>query len=522
MTITANLRKKLLPYQQKWVDDSSRWKFGLMARQVGKDFSAAYEGILDCIQAEASRKPTTWLIAAPSERQSLESLEKWKSWANTFNAAIHNYHENRDGGPEALLHSATITFPKGSRVIAVPGKPDTVRGYSANVLLSEFAFFENPDATWRAILPAITNPLRGGVKKVRLITTPNGIGNKAHDLWIKNYKRISEVRISESVNAGGKLTAPLNKSLIQTSTISPIWSCHFVPIREAVRNGLDIHIPDLKSALDDPDGWDQEFECLFLDAQSILLPYDLIAQCESLDATAFCPPDFWETSVNANLKMGIDFGRKRNLTVAWTTATVGDVEHTVEVLELSKTPTQDQVDILSRRIRRVHRVCFDYTGPGIGLGDYLVKLFGQWNPPQHKFGKIELLSFTAPVKCALFANLRDAFAKHKLRIPVSRAIREDLHSVVLVCSNSGYVSYRAAHTDDGHADRCTALALAWRAATNLCATVSVAGININPHHALYGDGWPYPLGIIPTAAHFEEERMRDRHYVPQKPNSDFL
>ena len=96
---------------------------------------------------------------------------------------LRDYEEVRESGGEALLKSATITFPHGSRVIAVPGRPDTVRGYSANVLLTEFAFFEQPDLTWRAILPSITNPMRGGVKKVRLITTPNGIGNKAHEIW---------------------------------------------------------------------------------------------------------------------------------------------------------------------------------------------------------------------------------------------------------------------------------------------------------------------------------------------------
>jgi hypothetical protein len=68
------------------------------------------------------------------------------------------------------------------------GRPDTVRGYSANVLLTEFAFFEDPAATWRAIVPAVTNPMRGGVKKVRLITTPNGIANKAHKIWEENYQ----------------------------------------------------------------------------------------------------------------------------------------------------------------------------------------------------------------------------------------------------------------------------------------------------------------------------------------------
>jgi hypothetical protein len=42
-------------------------------------------------------------------------------------------------------------------------------------------------------------------------------------------------------------------------------------------------------------------------------------------------------------------------------------------------------------------------------------------------------------------------------------IREDLHSVQRVATATG-VTYRAAHTGDGHADHATALALAVRAA----------------------------------------------------------
>src|SRR6202451_4818425 len=109
--------------------------------------------------------------------------------------------------------------------MAVPGKPDTVRGFSANIELTDFAFFENPDATWRAIMPSITNPLRGGVKKVRIISTPNGIGNKFHDLWIKNYQ-----------NPKGK------------------WSCHKVSIDDAVAQGLPVDVDELREALDDAEG----------------------------------------------------------------------------------------------------------------------------------------------------------------------------------------------------------------------------------------------------------------------------
>jgi phage FluMu gp28-like protein len=42
-------------------------------------------------------------------------------------------------------------------------------------------------------------------------------------------------------------------------------------------------------------------------------------------------------------------------------------------------------------------------------------------------------------------------------------IREDLHSLNRVSTPTGQITYRAPHSADGHADRCTALALALRA-----------------------------------------------------------
>jgi hypothetical protein len=212
--------EELLPYQQLWVDDASRWKFGLMARQVGKDFSCAFEGVRECRRAQLERKKIDWLIAAPSERHSLESLQKWRDWAEAFELNLTDYVEEREGGPDSLLKSATLVFRGGSRVIAVPGKPDTVRGFSANVLLTEFAFFEDPDATWRAIMPSIANPLRGGEKKVRLITTPNGIGNRAHELWNKNFtggNRGNRVNDKKEEKTGERKS--------ETSAFSPSSSC---------------------------------------------------------------------------------------------------------------------------------------------------------------------------------------------------------------------------------------------------------------------------------------------------------
>jgi phage FluMu gp28-like protein len=422
-------RSLLLEYQFASYHDRSRFKASLQSRQTGKDFVMQGEAVEDC----HLRAGTKWMIAAPSERQSLGSLEQGKIWAEAFELLIDDFKIAREGGPQTLLKSAEITFSNGSQISAVPGRPDTVRGASANVGLTEFDFFEQPAETWRAILPSITNPLRGGEKRVRIVTTPNGKGGAMHKIWTKPPT--------------AKLT----------------WSKHFVTIYHAVLMGLPVDIEQLREALDDPEGFAQECECEFLDSSQVLLPYDVIALAESAEAHEFCDPEFWQTTGGNPVYLGIDFGRVNDPTVCWALEGVGDIAWTREVLAERGMSTPNQMTMLRQRIARASRVCFDYTGPGIGLGDLMVQEFGEWAPEQHKFGKIELCTFTPALKRSIFPRLRQAFAPPtKLRVPISIAVREDLHAMKQIVRNGEY-SYAAPRTAEGHSDRCTALALAMRA-----------------------------------------------------------
>jgi phage FluMu gp28-like protein len=420
-------RSLLLEYQFRYFHDRSRFKIGLQARQTGKDFSSQGEAAEDCL----ARPGTEWMVAAPSERQALDSLDQGKSWAEALELVVEDYVEEREGSGETLLKSAEIRYSNGSKVRAVPGRPDTVRGRSANLLLTEFDFFDDPAATWRAILPSITNPLRGGEKKVRLVTTPNGKGGSADKIWSK-----PEIG-------------------------SAAWSKHLVTIYHAVLMGLPVDIEQLREMFDDPEGWAQEFECRFLDGTNVLLPYELIASCESFEAS-----EAWDIEDGLGggaVFMGVDFGRTNDPTVAWTVQQVGGLMVTREVLVLDKVSSPDQERILRDRIKAARRVSFDYTGPGIGLGDYLVAEHGQYKPEAHEFGKVELFNFSAPSKRILFPRLRRAFEKREVLIPISRAIREDLHEMQQTISNGVY-NYWSPRTRLGHSDRCTALALAVRAA----------------------------------------------------------
>ena len=411
--------RELLEYQRAWVNDQSRFKIGLWARQTGKDMATTAEAVFHCHLTPR----TTWAIVAAGERQALESLEKAKDWVEALKGTIEQCSEHR-ASTGAVLSSAEIVLWNKSRVIALPARPETVRGYSANVILTEFAFHDDPTAIWRALFPSISNPLRGGPKKLRIISTPNGPGDRFHELWTQSD-----------------------------------YAKHRVTIHEAVARGLKIDVEELRRGLNDPDGWAQEYECEFLDVGGVLLPYELIESCEDEGAT-----EIRRAGPTSRLVCGIDFGRHRDRTVCWMFERQGDVLWTREVLVLERMATPEQVEALRPRIAAAQRVCLDYTGAGIGLGDYLSREFGTYDAAQHRYGKIELCSFTAGLKAELFSKLRMRFENRTLRIPPRPEIREDLHGMRRIVSANGQISYRAPHNADGHSDRCTALALALRAA----------------------------------------------------------
>jgi phage FluMu gp28-like protein len=426
--------KRLYPYQRRWFNDQSLFKIGLWARQTGKDFTCTAEAALHC----ASLPNQHWLILACGERQACESLAKARDWSRLISMDAGKFGSGR---ARVLRESATeVRWENGSRITALPAKAGTIRGYSAHVILTEFAFHDDPEAIWKAIFPSVSNSLRGGPKRLRIITTPNGQGDFFHRLWSN----------------------------------SDLFSKHRVTIHDATKDGLPMNLKQLRSGILDAEAWAQEYECEFLDHSAVLLPYELIESCEAREATETAD-DLSRRS--GELFVGIDFGRKSDLTVCWVLERVGAELWTREVLTLERMPTPAQFEALAPRVARARQVCVDYTGAGIGLGDLLAEQFapGLANTPG---AKIELCSFTALLKQEVFSKLRAAFERRKVWIPRSAAIREDLHAMHRVVSPNGQITYRASHTADGHSDRCVALALALRAAENAPVTACASSIGV--------------------------------------------
>lgn len=423
-------RSLLKQYQFESFHDEAQFQMDIWSRQTGKDFTLAGVAATDCF-----RRKTQWTVAAPSERQSLESLEKAKDWALAFGDVITGFQEDRES-PEALIKSAMITLRNGSRIRAVPGMPHTVRGLTSNVGITEADFLENPKETMRALLGSLANE-EAGRKTLRLITTPNGKNGITWKIW---------------------------------NDETSLYAKRLVNIWRAVLHGLKQNPRVLEKALDDPEGWAQEFLCEWLDGSAVLLPYELISSCESFEASENDTPEMLASSPLRKVG-GIDFGRVSDPTVMTTALHGLGINMVRNITKLKDMSTPDQITTLHPYMALCDRISVDYTGPGIGFGDLAVKEFGRWNPEGHEYGKIDLCTFTVPFKRQIFPALRTAFETRNIRVPVSIWLREDLHAMAQVI-NGGQYNYKAPRSDEGHSDGCTALALMIRAAAQAGGTAA--------------------------------------------------
>lgn len=440
--MSDRLIDRLLPFQRRLADDPSRFVIALWSRQTGKGFTSSFIAVRTAL----TEPRHNWIIVAPTERQSAETLEKCKGWARAANVAIAETEQELEGLEGGVRMTArAIAFPNGNRICALPGRPASLRGFTGSLILDEFAIFENDEEVWAAAFPIIVNPM-AGVKRVLITSTPKGRGNR--------FFRLVDENLMNPVEGRGVR-----------------WSVHRTTIHEAAKEWEETgrlagrtaeqYVAELKANFDSPELWPQEYECEFLDSDNNLLTLQMITDAESAEASAASP---WWLERGGEFYVGVDFGRTSDPTVAWTLERRGDLLVTREVLELRNMATERQFRELSPRFAAARLACLDYTGPGIGLGDLAVAAHGRRDPQRHDFGRVELCTFSAPFKRLIFPRLRKRFESPvTVRIPHSQEIRQDLNAMRQTV-HAGDYTYWAPRTAEGHSDRCTALALAVRAA----------------------------------------------------------
>jgi phage FluMu gp28-like protein len=197
------------------------------------------------------------------------------------------------------------------------------------------------------------------------------------------------------------------------------------------------------------------------------------------ETAALTPDTRHLTPSTRDLYLGVDIGRKRDLTIAWLFEKVGGVLWSRRLLTLKGVSFDEQEKAISGLIEGaryqvpgasvlnltpdtrhltplVRRVCVDQSGIGMMLAEHLVQKYG---------AMVEPVTFTAALKERLAPMVKMAFEERTVRIPDNREVRADINSVKRFVTLAGNVRFDAEHTDRGHADRFWALAMVVNAAS---------------------------------------------------------
>lgn len=398
------------PFQLDWLLDLSDYAVCNKSRQIGMSHTTAAWGVL----YGAFHGELTTIISV-GDRESAEVLEKAKGHRDVL-CALGSQMAGRRGKDNA----SEVDFKSGGRIMALPSSGG--RSFTGNVFLDEFAYQQHAAAVWDAALAVTMHGFRA-----RVASTPNGIGNDFEQLWSNPTK-----------NAG--------------------WSKHEISLQRALAEGMRVDIDRCwKMAKGDPRLFDQLFGCKFLDGELQYIPGELIEVASLAD---------YDAKGEGLYFAGLDIGKTVDLTVLVVVKKIGGVLFVVYVESCKRTDSDGLAAMVARAFTRfgLRKLAVDATGLGVFPAEQIQK--------KHGSSKVEPVVFGQQTKEDMATGLYTAFAERKLRLPKTRfpeegcklddvpAMRSDVASIRRIITSAGNVRYDAPHTDQGHADRAWALALA--------------------------------------------------------------
>jgi len=161
----------LLPYQRRWIADTSQLKIAEKSRRPGLTWAEAAEAALSGSMSPEAGGTDTFYVGTTKDMVR-EFIDACAMWAKAYNLAASAIGEEalEDDDKDILVY--VINFASGFKIKALSSNPSNLRGMQGNVIIDEAAFQKDLAAVLKAAL-ALT--MWGS--KVRLISTHNGIEN---------------------------------------------------------------------------------------------------------------------------------------------------------------------------------------------------------------------------------------------------------------------------------------------------------------------------------------------------------
>ncbi len=441
--LPPDTNRLFLPYQDSWVDDRSRLKLMEKGRQIGISWATA-DGAVERTAPNDARFDQ-W-VSSRDEIQARLFLEDCKKFAQLLDAAA------RDLGSVIIdsdrkIAAYVLQFANGKRIHSMSSNPDAQAGKRGGRILDEFALHPDPRKLYTIAYPGIT---WGG--QLEIISTHRGSHNFFNEL-------VEEIKHRGNPKGFSLHTVTLQDALDQGF----LYKLQQVIVKDDPIMAMDEaeYFDFIRSGCASQEQFLQEYMCVPADDEGAFLSYDLIASCE------YRATDKWEMTADGtgpdarpvgDLYIGVDVGRAKDLTVIWAVERVMGTFYTRKIIcmQNEKFAAQEAELYALLGLPNVRRCCIDDTGLGMQFAERAKEKYGEY--------RVEAVRFTGPVKEQLAYPVRAAFEDKAVRIPHDDKIRADLRSIRKTTTAAGNIRFDADSSDDGHADRFWALALAIHAA----------------------------------------------------------
>lgn len=165
------------PFQTQVLDSSHLRILVNCCRQWGKSTTAAVRALHHAVHHPGSET----ILIAPTQRQSAELLRK----IATFALRLPDFSARSDG---ANRHS--LQFPNRSRILALPGQRDHVRGFSRVSLLIVDEAAWVPNGLYFAVRPFLAAAPEASLL---VMSTPNGDSGFFYQAWTRLEAKWSRI-----------------------------------------------------------------------------------------------------------------------------------------------------------------------------------------------------------------------------------------------------------------------------------------------------------------------------------------
>ena len=401
---------KPTPYQAKLLEDKSKRIVVVFPRQSGKTTTLS----IRMIHFALRNSHTTTLIVSPGLRQSMLVMD-------CIQDQIGRMSEERRKRHIKLLQRTVIRCRNGSRIVALPCDPKTLRGYTASeVLIDEAAFIRDDETIFYNVL-------------FPMLQTTNGTLIASSTPWGKD-------------------------SVFYRFTQEPAFSKHYVKIGEVVKEGLttEAFVEEMRQRTPS-ERFRREYLAEFVEDELAYFSQKLIAQC--IDSELAPITDDWTKHVVPPLGryfVGVDLGKKVDYSVIaivrWNTK-----KKAAELVGMVRFPLDTPyatvigyVKVICDKLQRVEKVLVDRTG----VGEYITEEMQN----AHIRSTIEGVMLTVPSKQEILGYMKNMMQTECLGLYLDQDLIAQINVEHYELTKVGQIQF--SHPDGTHDDELWALALA--------------------------------------------------------------